>query len=168
MMSLPLALTLATVQSSAVITVQPSDPEERAALLRETGPAEHGDWRPMSTQPRFRMAWDAGNVERDGVFRTVHAARAGGMDEVPGSYLVTRLRIDCETRQAKPLWPALLASSGANIFGQSVSEEFALYGPESGAARIAAVACDGEPLTGESFPTDEAFAARVAAAPETD
>ena len=167
MISLLLTLSLVAQQSEPVVRLTETTPEERAADRARTGPADKGDWRPMSTAPGFAMAWDAANVEHDGDFRTVWTARAGGMDEVPGSYLVIRLRIDCVTRQARPVWTALFASSGANIFGQGVREEFASYGPDSGAARVAAVVCDGADLTGESFETDEAFAASAAAAVAT-
>lgn len=87
-------------------------------------------------------------------------ARAGADEDFPpGSYFLMRIRFDCEAHSAQPLWQAVYTAAGSNIFGQSIQQEPDRYSPASGGAEIAAVVCDGQVPAGQSFPTDEAFAA---------
>jgi len=106
------------------------------------------------------MAVDVANVLSEGAQRTVWVARAStGEGFPPGSYFLMRLRLDCNAETVQLRWQAVYRASGDNIFGQSVEQEPDRYSGVSSAAEIATMVCDGQAPTGQSFPTDEAFAA---------
>jgi len=109
------------------------------------------------------MAVDIANILSEDDRRTVWLARAGGREnEVAlGAYSLMRIRFDCGTRTAQPIWVALRAASGANIAGQAIQQDLGPYSDASGGAEVASIVCDGQAPTGASFPTDEAFAASV-------
>jgi len=163
MISLLLTLSFLAQQSEPVVRLTETTPAERAELRARTEPSDEGEWRALSNLVNPAVALDITHVEREGDLRTFWIARTGGMDEItPGAYMVVRMQIDCEARSARPLWMAVRAPSGTNIFGQAAHDEFVSYEGQSGGAGIAAVVCEGVTPTGLSFATHQAFAAAVA------
>ncbi len=161
MISLLAALAFAPPQS--VVTVRVPEPGEYEAAVAGTRPAPQGDWRVLNNVAGVTTAVDVGNIHSENATRTVWVVRAGGEQVTPGAYAVFRLKLDCEARTAQPLFFALRAANGSNIFGKSTDDPALPYGSETGAARIAAIVCDGQPATGLSFPTHQALAASVVA-----
>ena len=161
MIALLAALAFAGPQSA--VTVRVPEPGEYEAAVAATEPSAQGDWRVLVNEAGEMTAADVGNVQSDGATRLVWIARAGGEQVTPGSYAVFRLKVDCEAHTAQPVFLALRAANGANIIGQSMSEPARPYGPGSGGALVAAIVCEGQAPTGQSFPTHQAFAASAGA-----
>ncbi|MGZ9100074.1 MAG: hypothetical protein ACXW3O_10250 [Brevundimonas sp.] len=149
--------------------VRLSTPEEAAAAAAAYAPnipPSDGDWRVIWTTPNGATALDVAHIEVEGSKRTVWIATDGApIRNLPGSYALTRLELDCAAGVARPRWFAVRAASGANIYGFKPSEDFRAWEANSGGAMLAAAACDDAVLAGPGFPTHQAFAAAAPDAP---
>ncbi|GAA0653323.1 surface-adhesin E family protein [Brevundimonas lenta] len=156
MIGLLFAVALAAQDAPPLITVRPVAPEERI------NPPAQGDWRTIWDAEDSTAGIDVASVTREGPVRKVWVARISEpLPDMPGSYSLVRMELDCDKALARPLWFAMHAASGAGIAGFVPAEAPAPYGPGSGGAAIAAMVCTDRPFVGPGFPTHQAFAASV-------
>lgn len=128
-------------------------------LFASDAEARAEEWRFIAQDGPVRVAVDAGSFGGPDAARTFRSVLIPVEPGDPYAWLVVDATIDCEARTIRGLRISAHDPQGAVLGQRDLPPDINPVSESDGTETVARAACDGEALTGRSFPSLGAFSA---------